>query len=334
MKSANPARLACAALCVAISLGIAGGREARAGDAVAAEALFREARTLFDAGRTAEACEKFAESQRIDPSSGTLLNQARCEKHLGKTASAWAHFLAAARLARAQGFPEREEEAKKQATELESNLSYLTIASTQALAGLEVKRDDVVLYRGALNVKVPVDPGEHRIEATATGYQPWAVRVLVESGGDHETIVVPALEPRPTMPMTSSVESVRPVPPDVASKSFGPSPKKTLGMVLGGVGVVGLATGIVAGVLAFHKRDAVRELCNGDLACEDPRALDIAKSGQLWVSAANAAFAVGILGSGLGGYLMLSSDKAARSSQGGAQSGNTGGWVLSMSGHF
>ena len=65
-------------------------------DAAAADALFQKGREAADKGDFATAAAKFAESQRLDPAPGTLLNLADCEEHLGQTASAWEHYKRAA----------------------------------------------------------------------------------------------------------------------------------------------------------------------------------------------------------------------------------------------
>ena len=62
-------------------------------DAAAADVLFRRAKDALAAGNVDGACASFAESQRLDPAAGTLLNLADCEEKQGKLATAWQHFV-------------------------------------------------------------------------------------------------------------------------------------------------------------------------------------------------------------------------------------------------
>src|SRR5688572_25737334 len=83
----------------------------------AAEVLFREARAAMRKGDVARACPKFAESYRLDPSLGTLLNLALCEEQQGRIVSAWTkfkHFLDSAPLS-----DKRREIARERVAELE-----------------------------------------------------------------------------------------------------------------------------------------------------------------------------------------------------------------------
>src|SRR5262245_26602443 len=97
-----------------------------------AETLFKKGRELLEAGKVSEACPKLAESQRIDPRLGTLLNLAACHAQEGKIASAWAEFTDAATKAERAGQQERAKLAHEQARELEKRLSFVSITVADA----------------------------------------------------------------------------------------------------------------------------------------------------------------------------------------------------------
>lgn len=94
-----------------------------ASDEVAqAEALFKDAKKLADAGHFADACPKFSESQRLSPGIGVTMHLANCYERTGRTASAWAEFREAEKLAREREDP-RAELAQKRVEALDRKLS-------------------------------------------------------------------------------------------------------------------------------------------------------------------------------------------------------------------
>jgi hypothetical protein len=72
-------------------------------DPVAAQALFDEAKRLMASGNNAAACPKLAESQRLDPGVGTLLNLGECYVKIDKLSRAWTTFLEAEAVALREG---------------------------------------------------------------------------------------------------------------------------------------------------------------------------------------------------------------------------------------
>lgn len=124
---------------------------ASADESAAALALFQEGRALMQEQSHALACAKFAESQRLAPAPGTLLNLGECQRKLGKTATAWATFIEAVSAARAAGQPDREAYARARAAEFEPTLPHLTIRVTliPEIPGLIVRSDGVALGTGA-----------------------------------------------------------------------------------------------------------------------------------------------------------------------------------------
>ena len=82
------------------------------------------------------------------------------------------------------------------------------------------------------------------------------------------------------------------------------SNRKTLGWVIGGIGVASLAVGAVTGFMAMGKADTVKQHCDGSLAC-DPEGLDAASSGKTLALVSTITLAVGVVGVGVGAFLLL-----------------------------
>jgi hypothetical protein len=205
---------------------------AQGADAATAEALFEQGKQLLRAGNSAAACPKLAESQRIDPSTGTLLALAMCHEADGKLASAWAEFVAVEARARNEGRLDREQAAQARSRALKPRLSTLEIrvpAEVATLTGLEIRRDRAVQGSGAWNVVVPIDGGEHVIEVSAPGKAGWRGAVSVKTEGDAAVLSVPPLTAAPTQAVSAD------------AKRWGRL--EWAGVGLAGAGVVGLGVG-------------------------------------------------------------------------------------------
>jgi len=151
-------------------------------DAALAETLFREAKLLMEAGNYPVACPKLAESQRLDPGTGTLLAIALCHQGEGKTATAWAEFADVVTAANKDGRADRVKFARERMVALERTLSRLTVdvpASLRGVSGLEVKRNGIVIGKAAWGTAMPVDPGVHVVEASAPGKRRMAVTMTI-----------------------------------------------------------------------------------------------------------------------------------------------------------
>src|SRR5262249_20675918 len=148
-------------------------------------------------GRLDQACPKLAESQRLDPGSGTALHLADCYERQGRTASAWSVFAEAQMLAQRAGNKPREDEATRRMRLLEPQLSKLLLqpAPADASGGLAVRLDGHPIAAAGLGSPLPVDPGTHTVEATAPGRQPWRTVVPVAPAAGTVTVQIPRLGP-------------------------------------------------------------------------------------------------------------------------------------------
>jgi len=265
-----------------------------ASNKAAAEALFRDGRALYDQGKYPEACAKFAESERLDPAPGTLLNLGGCYEKNGQTASAWATFKEAMAAAHVKGRTDWEDLARTRAAALEPTLSRLTIAVGSKADGLAVTRDGKDVGSAEWGTAIPVDPGSHVVDAQAPHRKPFHQSIDVPTGGASVTVTVGELD------AADEGGGGTPVPETTPSNG---SSQRTIAFVVGGLGVIGIGIGTVFGLSAMSKEnDATQHDCNSANQCNKD-GVQLGKDAQSAATASTVAFAVG--GVALAGGVLL-----------------------------
>jgi hypothetical protein len=210
-----------------------------------AEQLFKDGNAAMAAHDYATACPKLEEVTRLVPGGiNAKYRLASCYEGWGKVTSAWAAYRIVATTAPATDT--LKSAAADRVAALEPKLPRLTVrvsAAARALAGLEVRRDGLVIGVAQWGEALPVDPGPHVVTAKAAQKKAWSV-TLEAVTATPETIEVPALGDDPPAPTIAPLAPPPPAEPGPATQetTFG-SP--AWAWVVGGLG---LATG-VAGIV-------------------------------------------------------------------------------------
>ena len=228
-----------------------------------AEALLKDGKKLMGAGKLAEACPKLEESQKLDPKSSTLLEVAICHEKQGKIATAWSEFIDAEGQARKEGRGKLEGDARQRGRKLEPKLPRITVsvAKDAAVEGLDVKIDGASIDKGDWGKSRPLDPGEHKLSASAPGRKTWEQTVTIKVA-EKKAVSVPALAEdkgggASTPPAQTSAGSTKaattttattketPPPPDEPETPEGPSTHQSSGLVIEASALGGLFVGFI-----------------------------------------------------------------------------------------
>jgi hypothetical protein len=270
--------LAPMALVATSTLAAAEGR-----DPAAADALFRQAREALSKGDYATACPKFAESQRLDPAAGTLMNIAECEEHSGALGSALEHWREAAdQLSTSPD--DRLELAHRHIADLEPRVPRLTIRlERRAPPDTKVTRDGVELGSASLGAPLPVNPGRHTVVATAPGRAAATKTVTLAEAQVLDLVVAPGAP--------------------VVKQEPGSSGWRTVGWVAGGVGLAALGAAAVTGVIVMDENSIVERDCPSKQCSQS--GLNAATTGKTLLVVNAIAWVVGVVGVGGGVALLL-----------------------------
>lgn len=291
-----------------------------------AETLFFAGRGLMEATRYPEACQKFAESFRLDPAAGTLLNLAVCHEKEGKIASAWGEFKQALNDAKKAGRADREKLATEHIEVIEPELPYLTIhvPATVRIPGLEVVRNGNPLLEGGWGTALPIDPGTIEIVTRAPGYKPKALKLAIERK-ERKELTVEGLEKAPV--------------PVVVVGEPGWSTRRKVGLGVGVLGAVGAGVGTYFGVRALGHKSESDDACplfDAERRCSSKGSKSMSSAQtEAWV--ANIGIGVGALAIAAGAYLFITggnTEKKPASRIEATVSGSSTGVATALTGVF
>jgi hypothetical protein len=262
-----------------------------------AEKKFAEGKKLFEKGKFDQAVERFRASHDSVADAKASLMLATALRNTGDLLTARAEYQRAR--AEAEDAVRTDEKYRSTLTkvresmdELDGVLGRLSIQLVHAPAGTEVMVDGDRVPLAKLAEPVFVAPGSVTVEATAPDGTV-ARRVASVNAGQSATVELPfphheAPAELPDKEPAAPREEAQAPPPSGGRKDH------TLAFVAGGVGIAGIATFAVFGVLANSKFDQLESDCPGG-HCTPDHDSDIA-AGKRFQTVANVGLGIGIAG--------------------------------------
>lgn len=304
----------------------------------AAQRTFEAADLLYDAKRYQEAITAYRASYEIVASPNSRLQIARSLTALGKLDEAYAELLGAVADAKSAAAADEEKygptlkAAEAELAALEPRLGRVELVLGEALKGATITVGARTLGPGEADKPIVVTPGNVSIVAKAPDGRSAQREVAVAAGATEKV----QLEPEPA-PAASPAAAPAPAPAKGQAASFGadtakPSSLRPIAYVAGGVGVAGLATFAVFGLMNKSKFDDLESSCT-DGHCGPDRQNDI-DSGKRYQTIANIGLAVGVVGLGAGTTLFLLSGSAKKSEKTTALRVRVAPGFASLDGHF
>ena len=225
--------------------------EQRAG----ARTLATEGAQAFNEGRFKDAVDMFAKAESLMHAPPHLLFMARAHAKLGQFVKAREAYLKIVKEQLApsapQAFRDAQSAAEEERKQVEPHIGKLTVKveGADAAKDLSVTIDGQPVSTVLLGVPQPMDPGDHTVAATASGFKAAPVKASLKEAGQGSVTIkmeVDASAPPPPVtapgaPSADAVVSTTPSgapPSDTGSGSNGMRIGSYVGFGVGAVGVV------------------------------------------------------------------------------------------------
>jgi hypothetical protein len=265
-------------------------------DEAAIKGKFAAALRLHKAGKFDEALPLFRELVQATQSPNARLYVGLCLQQLGKNSEAYKEMAQTVKDAsRDPKYDQTREAAQSELAVLNVKVGKLVVTLPETPSGLVVTLDGAPIAERDLGASLVLDPGGHRVEATATGHAPVTREVTVE-GGETRTVTIAFSKPEPVA-VAPKPEPPPPEPP--ASRGA----MRLAAFTAVGVGAAGMIMFAVTGVMARGKYNTLKDAC-GDRPCTDPKYAGDVSSGKSLQTVANVGLVVGAVGLVAGGTLL------------------------------
>ena len=160
----------------------------------------------------------------------------------------------------------------------------IMLAPGASIDGLTIEQDGTAFSIASAGTALPVDPGSHRIVASAPGHETWETTIQTAGEGETTDVMIPPLKKKPVAvaaPPTTVEPAMTPSnDPDRADQGI--SGMEIAGYVLLGVGGAALIGGAILGGIVLGEASDIEEQCNrppGN-ACPTPELVDQNDSAQ------------------------------------------------------
>ncbi len=222
-----------------------------------ARALFTSAEHDEDGERWQDALDKLHRIAQVKLTAGIHYHLALCEEHLGRLASALADYIAAKDEATQSDAQDVLRLVGPQLAALTPRVPHLTFQADPSAPNTAVTLDGVAVT-DRLDVRVPVDPGLHRVEASAPGRITSSVTVEVHEGD--ATVFRLSLQP-----LAATESSLRTAAGSDVLTHPTHAPIAAILATAGAAALIGIGVGAYLEAGGAHQ-DAVRE-CPGMTSC-------------------------------------------------------------------
>jgi hypothetical protein len=256
----------------------------------AASDKYRAGMTELQQEKFAEALETFKQSYDTVASPNTHLMIARTLSKMGKVAAAYAEIDLVIREAekaaeKSDKYKKTLDAARGEKEDLKNKVGFVTV-SVQASVSVAGRPLDAA----ELGRRVAVDPGPADIVLKLPSGEEERRHVDVQPGKESKVDIAP-----PSGSAAPAVApAVAPCPPAAPVVEKSGIDQRTLGLIAGGIGVAGIATFAVFGVLDNGKYNDLKGRCANNV-CSPSDSAD-AESGRMYQTVANVGLGVGVVG--------------------------------------